>query len=283
MKNQELTYGLLQKEINGIIILFEKEKNHSIEVFWNDFSEFIKGKASLKTFIFNLYFIIICLGLTLIIPRILYPTFYSMRTHFISSLGVYLNNPQGAPIFNTGIILIGFLQIPLTMNLYQILEKGNLKLAKISRSFSIIGALGFIIVGIFPSNISAPHLTGAFMVFIGYYLAANINWIILIQKRKRSEEFKSNTSHLSFLFLVFNLIANQFFISVIIDLIYPNHILHSYGFFSSSLWEWIYMIAIISWLSIYFYNINKSRLDGNKINNSIFAYIQKARPPLVHN
>jgi len=283
MKNQELTYGLLQKEVNGIVILFEKEINHKLRKFWTDTSEFVKGKASLKTFMFNLFMIILCLGLTLIIPRTLYPTFYSMKTHFISSLGVYLNNPRGAPIFNTGLILIGFLQIPLTMNLYHILEKGNSKLAKISSTFSIIGALGFIIVGIFPSNISAPHLTGAFMVFIGYYFVTNINWIILIQKRKRSEDIRSSTRPLGILYVVFNLIAGQFFTSVIIDLFFPNHILHSYGFFSSSLWEWIYMIAIISWLSVYFYNINKSKLNGNKIFHMKFALNEKAIPLLVLN
>jgi len=282
MKKQELTYDLLQKDMQYLIIQFENEKNNRIQKYWSDFSTFIKGKAPLKAYIVNLCLIILFLGLTLIIPVLLFPTFYSMKSHFISSLGVYSNNPQGAPIFNIGIIFVGFLQIPFTMRLYQMIKKGDSKFAKISQSISLIGALGFIIVGIFPSNIPIPHITGAFMVFFGYFIIANIDWIIIIRNKIRNKELKRKPSYIGIFYIVFNLIGIQFGFSVILDSFYPNHILHSYGYFSSSLWEWIYFLAIISWSLVYFISNNKTRQSKSKILNPFLAINQKSESPLVH-
>ena len=145
-----------------------------------------------------------------------------------------------------------------------------------------MGALGFIMVGIFPSNINIPHLTGAFIVFFGYYLIANIDLIILIRNRKRSKELRSKPSYLGIFYIVFNLIAIQFCFNVILASNYPNHILHSYGYFSSSLWEWIFFLAIMSWSLVYFISNNRTRQYKSKILNPFFAINQKSRSPLVH-
>jgi len=222
------------------------------------------------------------LGLTLIIPVLLFPNFYSLKTNFISDLGVYLKNPLGAHVFNTGILLIGFLTIPFTMKFYQMNENKDSKLAKISRLISIFGALGFILVGIFPSNINIPHLIGAFMVFFGYYLVANIDLIILIRKRIKSEEIRSKTRPLGIFYIVFNLIAFQFSFSVILAMFYPNHILHSYGLFSSSLWEWIFFFTIMIWLNVHFISNSKTKLKKIKILNPFYNSIRHHRSPLVH-
>ncbi|MHA1475312.1 MAG: DUF998 domain-containing protein [Promethearchaeota archaeon] len=282
MKKQELSYDLLQKDMQYLIIQFENEENTKIRKFWLDFSTFINGKAPLKAYILNLCLIFIVLGLILIIPVLLFPNSYSMKNNFISDLGVYSSNPQGAPIFNTGIIFIGILQIPFSMKLFQLKEKGDSKLIKISKSISIMGALGFIMVGIFPSNIRIPHLTGAFIVFFGYYLIANIDLIILIRNRKRSKELRSKLSYLGIFYIIFNLIAIQFCFTVILASNYPNHILHSYGYFSSSLWEWIFFLAIMSWSLVYFISNNRTRQFKSKILNPFFAINQKSRSPLVH-
>jgi len=177
--------------------------------------------------------------------------------------------------------MIGILQIPFSMKLFQKEEKGDSKVKKISRSISLFGALGFILVGIFPSNINIPHLTGAFIVFFGYFLIANIDWMIIIRNKIRNKELKSKTNNLGSFYIVFNLIAIQFGFSVILTSYYPNHILHSYGYFSSSLWEWIFFLAIMSWSLVYFISKNKTRQYKSKIMNPILAIIQKTESPLV--
>ncbi|QEE14405.2 DUF998 domain-containing protein [Promethearchaeum syntrophicum] len=279
MKKQELMTVPSPKDMKYLFIRFENEKNNEKGEFLIETSKFIEGKASLNAYFLNLCLIILIMGLTLIIPLLLFPTFYSIKTNTISDLGVYLNNPQGAPIFNAGILITGVLQIPFTMKIYQMIEKGDSKLAKITQLFSLIGALGFIIVGIFPSNIRIPHLLGAFMVFFGYFIIANIDWIILIRKRKRNEEIKENTGHLGIFYIIFNLIAIQFGISLYLSIFYP---IYSYGIFSSSLWEWIFFLAIMSWSVVYFINYNKTRLFKSKILNPFFILNKKSRSPLVH-
>ena len=163
MEKQELMYYYPHNDNRYLVVRFEKEQNHRIQTLWIEISNFLKGKAPSRVYILNLGMVGLLFGFTLIIPLIFFPTSYSMKTNFISDLGVHFNNPRGAPIFNTGMIISGFLQIPLMMKMFQVLENGDLILAKLSRMLGLIGALGFIIVGIFPSNISSPHLIGAFI------------------------------------------------------------------------------------------------------------------------
>jgi len=215
-----------------------------------------------------------------------------MKTNTISDLGVYLNNPQGAPIFNAGIFIIGFLLIPFTLKIYQMIEKGDSKLAKISSSIYLMGSLGFIIVGIFPSNHRIPHLLGATIVFFGYFVVANIDWLIMNRKRKRSGEIKKERNDLGIFHIAFNLIALQFGISLILSVFDP-----SYGIMSSSLWEWIFFLTIMSRVLIHFINIIKTEQYESKKLNPFFATIEqeiakfgkkskslvrKSKSPLVH-
>lgn len=243
---------------------FDNEKSYRKEKKKRYISEYCEGKSSLQAIKVALWLMIFSLGLILIISRLYFPTFYSMKIHFISTLGRYDRNPQGAYVFSVGLILVGIQQFLLTVNLSNILNTEEPKLAKVSKFFGIIGALGYIIVGLFPSTTIIPHLVGAVMVFFGFYLVLNLYWIRNSQQSRRNKKILKKKRYLGLWYVVFNLIALQFFITILIDIFIPFNNINEYTFFSSSLWEWIYFFSILIGTKICIYDISKSKFDKKK-------------------
>ncbi|MHA1746632.1 MAG: DUF998 domain-containing protein [Promethearchaeota archaeon] len=218
---------------------------------------FSEGKSVSGNYVSFFLFLILIFFLTLTIPAFLYPTHYTISENFISAMGDYAKNPYGAFIFNTGITIIGLLQIPIYLFLYQELRTKLEKPALISCIFSIISATGYIIVGHFPENLHIPHLIGAFLAFAGFFFAANIDLFIVIKMREKDDLLKNQTSFLEIIYFVICTVGVLYVCSTILNLFFQENVLHSYAIFSPSLWEWMYNLALILWLICMFVFLNE--------------------------
>ena len=266
-------------------IFFTKSKEiipeYKIEI--NKLLLFSEGKGLSGNYVYYFFWVVVLFFLTLTIPAILFPTHYTISKYFISAMGNYSKNPLGAFIFNSGIIFIGFLQIPIYMFLYQELKVKSKKLAKISCTLSIISAIGYIIVGNFPENIHIPHLIGAFLVFVGFFLAANIDLFIIINIKEWHDKFKTQASLLELVYFIIYTVGILYIFSTVLNLFFQDNVLHSYTIFSPSLWEWMYNLALILWLiSIFGYMNGKFIIDKIKASNLFRAFHLSARSLSKH-
>ena len=111
-----------------------------------------------------------------------------------------------------------------------------------------------------------PSLVWAFLVFAGFFFAANIDLFIILKIREKDDKFKRQTSFLEMVYFIIYSVGVIYIFSTILNLFFHESLLHSLTIFSPSLWEWMYNLTLILWLVTIFGYMNwKIILDKIKI------------------
>jgi hypothetical membrane protein len=176
---------------------------------------------------------------------------YSFARHFVSELGE-IGVSDAAILFNTGLILAGFLFIPFMIGLGMYLD--NI-FGRIAGVVGVYSSVSIIFVGIFPMNYSEQHYLSAMSFFFsGLLMVLLWTLALLLQKESRIPKI-----------LAFGGLVNAF--------CFAAFLFGDYGSFSElserpAFWllpffEWSIYFAIISYLlliSIYVWK--KGRLQS---------------------
>ncbi|MHA1717907.1 MAG: hypothetical protein ACTSWX_10165, partial [Promethearchaeota archaeon] len=248
MKNQYIYPKFQNIKKEDLILSKPQNVNSKKNISLEKISHFLEGKGLCKDYIDYFILFLLIFLFTLTIPALLFPTHYAIPEYFISAMGNYSKNPIGAYFFNGGMIVLGIMQIPLQIFLAQKLRKESENLALTSGILGIIASMGYIMVGFFPENIWVPHIIGASLVFIGFFIVANIDLLILMQIRKQDEEFKKKSSSMELVYFIIYAVGAQFLFVTILNRYFPDSTLLDIAIFSPSLWEWTYMFALNLWL-----------------------------------
>ena len=198
------------------------------------FTPRVHSRVFFTTIIWNLVYFIAAM--------LLYPTPFSIRTVWISSLG----NPaiyNHVWMFNLGVFTTGLL----LLYHFVYLEHHSNFLSPFIRIITIfilsIGALGFLGIAIFTDNIQPIHDYIAFFAFVGQgFGLALFNMAIILAIFQRFRQ--SNPKKLMLLFLMtcgfvfFMLFAICWFLSM--------YIIEDFKIAEHILWEWLAFLGIIS-------------------------------------
>ncbi|MHA1475946.1 MAG: DUF998 domain-containing protein [Promethearchaeota archaeon] len=203
--------------------------------------EVIKGKASNKHTRNYLLFIVSIFFAISLYAQFVFPEPYSIFRNTISDQGGIILNPSGYKLWNLGMIFLGVFTIPHFLYLYNILKSLSVVISTLSTALGIICSISMSFVGIFPLDFRAPHLVFAGICFIGIFIKANADLILLIIKRKKQREQKidskiPNLIMIGIYYAIFNISFFMMMITYFInDTIVP-------------FWEWVYFIAILIWM-----------------------------------
>lgn len=188
------------------------------------------------------------------IARLYFPEPFSIKLFSISAQGDPRINPKGCRIFNIGIFILGFWQIPHIFYIFKHLRKFSPNLSKLSLILNIISVFNVSLVGIFPLNYELAHQIVATIAFSGYILSINIYTFILIMK------IPYTFHHLNQIVIgLFTFVINFLYVIMIISWRMEEN---SSGnallrvIWNFSLWEWFYFYGILCWfmlLSLIFY------------------------------
>ena len=130
-----------------------------------------------------LIFVILILTLSCVIAQMLYPVPYSMLDYHVSAQGSINANTQGYKYWNIGMIITGILLIPHMLYLHRSYSSTSPKISIISFIISIIACLSISLIGIFPGDLGLPHLIVGCSTFIGFFIAFNLDGIILMKRK----------------------------------------------------------------------------------------------------
>jgi len=203
--------------------------------------EVIKGKASNKHTRNYLLFIVSIFFAISLYAQFVFPEPYSIFRNTISDQGGIILNPSGYKLWNLGMIFLGVFTIPHFLYLYNILKSLSVVISTLSTALGIICSISMSFVGIFPLDFRAPHLVFAGICFIGIFIKANADLILLIIKRKKQREQKidskiPNLIMIGIYYAIFNISFFMMMITYFInDTIVP-------------FWELVYFIAILIWM-----------------------------------
>ena len=118
-----------------------------------------------------------------------YPTSFSPLNNWLSDLGNSNYNPKGAFLYNLGCILTGAMLFPFYLGMYKFYRKDfysfnvrHLGLEVNIHKFSVIGiqivgclsGFSLIMLGVFPSEYSGPH-----MIWAGMFFWLNL-WVLIL-------------------------------------------------------------------------------------------------------
>ncbi len=203
--------------------------------------EVMKGKASIKHTRNYLLLIVILYFAISGYAQMVFPETYSIFRNTISDQGSIILNPNGAKLWNLAMIILGILSIPHFLYLYNLLKSLSVVLSIFSTTLGIICSISLSFIGIFPIDIRVPHLIFAGICFIGIFIKANIDLILLIIKRKKQREKKLHSKLPNLIIVgIFYAIFNAAFLMMVITYVINDTIV--------PFWEWVYFIAILVWM-----------------------------------
>lgn len=247
------------------------------------FKSFGTGKISKKTagiylfFYFLVYYSLLFISYLIFIQK--QP--YSIHSHFISNLGMPIENPRGFLLFSMAEIWNGLFFLPITMFFFRSLSKSlhmdsnsnqkkTRKVLKVSNqiavSSGIISGLGTIIVGIFPQDFTSGltsnflHMIGVNISFFWIYVGVFFNFLSLLLRKSLKLEFpksyKFALNHLQFIIisLIFWIITNIF------------HNVEP-GLWSTFFWEWMMVFSLSIWVLLFYLIIPVDEKKPKKISN----------------
>ena len=180
-----------------------------------------------------------------VIAQYLFPTPFNFLIHTISDQGSFAMNPTGSLIWRIGVIINGIAHIPHIFFIYQKTSQINSRWAKISTIFGIIAAIGFSLVGLISLDFGVSHYIMAIFAFVGYYITAIIDFILLFNKKSPIRDFMKKSRGVQ-LFIVYYIISGALCLGAfILSEIFPPFI----AFYP--ILEWNYLLAICSWLGLW--------------------------------
>ena len=194
-----------------------------------------------------LIFVILILTLSCVIAQMLYPVPYSMLDYHVSAQGGINANTQGYKYWNIGMIITGILLIPHMLYLHRSYSSTSPKISIISFIISIIACLSISLIGIFPGDLGLPHLIVGCSTFIGFFIAFNLDGIILMKRKIQIPNQWPQTWY----YLLFYFFLNCSFIGALtIPEISFNFdkIPFDPRWLSFPIWEWDLFISVFIWM-----------------------------------
>jgi hypothetical membrane protein len=173
---------------------------------------------------------------------------YSILYNTISDQGFDQLNPAGYKVFNLGIFITGFIQIPILVYFFKNISPKMPIVAIISFPLTLLGAVGVSFVGVFPMNNQRLHWIAAGFAFFGMYFGANIQFISFLAQRNRITLEKFFRAALVLVLVLINLT----FINMIIGMGIRKDVITIQPtfkqLFSFALWEWCYLFSILAYI-----------------------------------
>jgi hypothetical membrane protein len=196
------------------------------------------------------FFWCICL-----VAQMLYPVPYNIMNDHVSNQGSILRNPDGHIVWNIGIIITGIFLIPSVLFVYR---QFRLKIPSGTRDSSILfvllvsgltGCLGFVLVGIFPSEIAILHQIGGVSFFFGAAISVNCHFWLIFRNVSNNWFLKNH-------FLVtwiLGTVMNVFFLLMLtVSWFEPSNFPNFSGdprWFDFPVWEWLSFVSIcLPWM-----------------------------------
>jgi len=212
----------------------------------------IQGRASKRVEGFYLGWTILNFFGISWLAQLTYPEPYSPLFHNISHLGGFVHNPEGALLWNIGMVVVGILLLPHQLYLHKHLKTsfpGNnpstQKVLKVGLGCRVIACLGIIFIAILPEDLGIWHMIPAFGVFFGFLIAFNLDFGLLWQYSPRLRSRKGILLWLiigwmDFTFL--GLVVTQLFPALLAQWGIPVIILEL------SPWEWSLFVSYFGWM-----------------------------------
>lgn len=215
----------------------------------------IQGRASKRVESFYLGWTILIFFVISWLAQLTYPEPYSPLFHNISYLGGFAHNPEGALLWNIGMIGVGILLIPHQLYLHRHLRvslSGENPFTKKCLTGGlvcrIIACLGFVFIAIFPEDFGIWHMIPAFGVFFGFLIAFNLDFGLIWQHSQHLMTWKKillwvliGWMDLTFL----GLVVTQLFSTNLAQWGIPVIILEL------SPWEWSLFVSYFGWMGGY--------------------------------
>ena len=156
--------------------------------------EIMTGKSSPKNYRRYMLAIASIFLIVSVYAQLSFPETYSFLRNTISDQGSIMLNPDGHRLWNIGIILLGILTIPYLLFLYHVLKSLSEIFSLVSTVIGIISSVSVSFVGIFPLDFEISHLISARVAFIGIFLKANIDLVLLLLKNRSEPKEKQTTN-----------------------------------------------------------------------------------------
>ncbi|MHA1745867.1 MAG: DUF998 domain-containing protein, partial [Promethearchaeota archaeon] len=196
------------------------------------------GKSSPKN---HRNYMLVVVGAFLVVSvwaQIQFPEPYSILRNTISDQGGIILNPDGYKLWNFAIILLGIFTIPYFLFLYNILRSLSEIASVLSTGLGIISSLSVSFVGIYPLDLQAPHAISAGIAFIGIFLKANIDLVLLLLKN-RSQPQSKKTINIIKIGIFYTLLDGAFIMMMTTFLINGSIV---------PFWEWLYFLSVVLWI-----------------------------------
>jgi hypothetical membrane protein len=200
--------------------------------------EVITGKSSAKN---HRIYMLVVVGAFLVVSvwaQIQFPEPYSILRNTISDQGGIILNPDGHKLWNFAIILLGIFTIPYLLFLYNILRSLSEIASVLSTGLGIISSLSVSFVGIYPLDLKTQHAISAGVAFIGIFLKANIDLVLLLLKNRSQPQSKKTINFIK-IGIFYTLLDGAFIMMMITFLINGSMV---------PIWEWLYFSSIALWI-----------------------------------
>ena len=200
--------------------------------------EVMTGKSSPKN---HRNYMLVVVGAFLVVSvwaQIQFPEPYSILRNTISDQGGIILNPDGHKLWNFAIILLGIFTIPYLLFLYNILRSLSEIASVLSTGLGIISSLSVSFVGIYPLDLKTPHAISAGIAFIGIFLKANIDLVLLLLKNRSQPQSKKSINFIK-IGIFYTLLDGAFIMMMTTFLINGSIV---------PFWEWLYFVSIALWI-----------------------------------
>jgi len=200
--------------------------------------EVMTGKSSPKN---HRKYMLVIAGVFLLVSvyaQISFPETYSILRNTISDQGGILLNPDGHKLWNLGMVLLGIFTIPYLLFLYNILRSLSEIVSLISTAIGIISSLSVSFVGLYPLDLRTPHMISASVAFIGIFLKANIDLVLLLLKNKSRPKSKQATNFIRI--GIFYTLLDGAFVMMMATYVINGSIV--------PFWEWLYFLSVVLWI-----------------------------------
>ena len=218
-----------------------KKNRSENQTFW---SNLVMGKS--VSSVQNIYIRIVFSEVVIVslIAQFLFPTPFNFLLHTISDQGSFAMNPTGSLIWRIGVIINGIAHIPHIFFIYQKTSRINSLWAKISTLFGLIAAIGFSLVGLISLDFGASHYVVAVLAFVGYYVTAILDFIILYNKKSPIKDFMKKSPWI-ILFIIYYILSGVLCLGTfILSEIFPFFML----FYPALEWNYLLAICIFLWI-----------------------------------
>ena len=225
------------------------------------FKKFLRGYASSSFMGWYIASVLTLYVLVIILARSFFPGGYSALDHTISTQGGIADNPDGWWIYCGGIIIVGILLIPIQIYLYHRLQPTLLFVSRLVLFFSLMGAIGFSFLGVFPHDYPESHDIATGAAFGGFILAAVLSFFVLFRKLQLKESWPTKKG--------FYLAYFHWWIMVVLIVIFQElddwFDMSAYDprYFSYSVVQWTAMVTVLMWMvGMYLNSRNATILDS---------------------